>query len=230
VREAGMLVPPAFPLRLEVWGPNNQMLHEFRKETNEEGACEFEVDLPSYIRTGRYTAKAFVGKKNEIGRTAFNVEEFMPDRIKVKIETDTLVYNLGDVVDAQVEAVNLFGPPAAGRRTELKFTMEARLFSPSEWRSFVFQDPNKKFEKEEKHVGEANLDRDGRHTFSVGLPVDLKPPSALRGILTATVHEPGGRAVTAHHDVDIHAYSHYVGLPGGDSWRGSCDTLSIGEL
>ena len=40
----------------------------------------------------------------------------------------------------------------------------------------------------------------------------MKAPSLLNGILTATVSEVGGRAVTASQRVVIHPYSHYVGV------------------
>ncbi len=212
VREPEMIVPASFPLRVEVWGPQDQMLYEFRKETNEQGGCEFEVHLPSYIRTGRYTAKAFLGKKNEIGRTSFGVEEFMPDRIKVKMETDSAAYSIGQRVPVRVEAVNLFGPPAAGRRSEVKYVIEQMSFSAAEWKHFTFRDGNKKFDKQSRDAGSARLDENGRRTFYISLPEGLSPPSGLKCILTATVFEPGGRSVTARHGFDVHAYSHYAGL------------------
>ena len=38
----------------------------------------------------------------------------MPDRMKAAITTGKSVYKLGDELDIQVNAVNLFGPPAVG--------------------------------------------------------------------------------------------------------------------
>ena len=46
-----------------------------------------------------------MGKDNEIGRGGFNVEEFMPDRIKVKVGTDSESYSLGQEMKINVEAV-----------------------------------------------------------------------------------------------------------------------------
>ena len=212
VREGGIRVPPPFPLRVEVLGPDNQVLHEFRSKTNDEGASEFLIELPPYIRTGRYTAKAYVGKENEIGRTAFNVEEFMPDRIKVKIETDSLHYGIGQDVPVRIEAVNLFGPPAAGRRTHLSYEIQSSRFSPPKWREFTFFDHKKSFKTRSFDMGDATLDSEGKHTYSLKLPEQLFPPSSLRGVITATVFEPGGRAVTAYYTLNLHAYSLYVGL------------------
>ena len=212
VRGPNASVPPSFPLKMEILGPDNRIYEEFSKKINEEGACEFDVELPDYVRTGRYTARAIVGKDNEIGRGGFNVEEFMPDRIKVKVQTASESYDLGQDVNIQVEAVNLFGPPAGGRRAEAKAEIISSMFSPPNWRSFTFNDRNKQFKSITSELGKATLDAQGKHTFVYKLPMGILPPSSLQGIISVTVLEPGGRGVTGYQTIDIHPYSHYVGL------------------
>ena len=61
-------------------------------------------------------------------------------------------------------------------------------------------------------LGEAKTDAEGKALYQFTIPATLKAPSLLNGILTATVSEIGGRAVTASHRVVIHPYSHYVGI------------------
>lgn len=212
IRGPNASVPPSFPLKMEILGPDNRIYDEFRKRINEEGACEFIVDLPPYVKTGHYTARAIVGKDYEIGRGGFSVEEFMPDRIKVKLETDSESYNLGQDINIQVEAVNLFGPPAAGRRVEANSNINSKRFSPAKWRSFTFYDNNRQFRSWSSDLGKATLDQHGRHKYTLKTPTGMLPPSTLFGVISATVLEPGGRAVTAYKSVDIHPYSHYVGL------------------
>ena len=55
------------------------------------------------------------------------------------------------------------------------------------------------------------LDR-SKGQFTMSLPQSVSAPSALKGIITGTVSEPGGRAVSAYKRIDIHPYNHYVGL------------------
>jgi len=212
VRGPNAAVPPSFPLKMEILGPDNRIFDELKKKINEEGACEFQVDILPYARTGRYTVRAIVGKDHEIGRSSFSVEEFMPDRIKVKLETDAEAYDLGQNINIQVEAVNLFGPPAAGRRVEAQGVIKSKRFSPPKWRSFTFNDHNKRFMDWSSDLGKTTLDEQGKHEFILKPPTGISPPSSLRGVITVTVHEPGGRAVTGYKTVDIHPYSHYVGL------------------
>ena len=212
VRGPNAAIPPSFPLKIEILGPDNRVFDEFRKTINEEGACDVEIEVPTYAKTGGYTARVVVGKDSEIGRGGFSVEEFMPDRIKVKVETDAESYNLGQDAKIQVEALNLFGPPAGGRQVEARSEIQASLFSSPQFRSFSFSDTDKNFTNISSNLGKAVLDEQGKHTFLLKLPTGIFPPSSLRGVISVTVHETGGRAVTGYRTVDIHPYSHYVGL------------------
>ena len=51
----------------------------------------------------------------------------MPDRMKIGITTDKSIYRLGDEIDIQVDAVNLFGPPAVGREVQVSCELRSRL-------------------------------------------------------------------------------------------------------
>jgi alpha-2-macroglobulin len=211
VRGENNVTPPSFPVLLQVLDPNQQVFREFRAQTDAAGAAEFSIPFPDYAKTGGYTAKLLVAD-NEVGRRRFNVEAFMPDRIKVKIETDKPGYDLGEQVTVNVEAINLFGPPAANRKVVATCDIEAEVFSPEKWRSFRFAHEGKKFQRQRVELGGSQTDENGRATYSLGIPTGLTPSSSLRGILTATVSEPGGRAVSAYKRITIHPHAHYVGI------------------
>jgi len=205
-------LPPAFPLKLEVLGPDNRIFTEFRKRTNEKCACEFEMDIPTYAMTGTYTARVIVGKDDEIGRYTFSVEEFMPDRMKVKVDTDSDSYSLGQTMNISVSAISLFGPPASGRLVEIQSQLESSIFAPKQWNTFTFSNPNRPFSNIVNNLGKAKLDANGKYSLTQLLPTGLIPPSSLKNTISATVHEPGGRTVTAYKTVAVHPYPYYVGL------------------
>ena len=212
VRGSGAAVPEPFPVKLEVRDPEDRVFEELMGALSDNGACEFKVIFPSYARTGQYRARLILGEDEEIGRTSFSVEEFIPDRMKVEIVPDKPSYHTGETAAVQVKAVNLFGPPAAGRRVEGGCQLEARPFRPSKYGGYTFGDPERTFERMEIPSDEALLDEEGRHTFSFHLPYDLLPSAMLRGVLSATVTESGGRAVSAYTTVEVHPYPAYIGL------------------
>ena len=212
VRGENMSVPAPFPVVLQIKDPEGKIFSEQRAKLNRQGAADFSVSVPHYARTGIYTALLLVGESDEIGRTEFNVEEFVPDRMKVKLTTDKESYQAGERMLIQVEAMTLFGPPASGRRVEANIEIEEYPFSPEPWKSFNFKDEKKSFTKQHFSLGEQVLDLNGKYQYNFDLPDRIEAPSSLRGIISTTVLEPGGRGVSSYRSVMIHPYENYIGL------------------
>ena len=220
VRGPKQVTPQPLPTRIEVLSPNGRIMRELRLKTNKSGACDVQIPIPDYALTGNYIAKMRIADR-VVGRVQFQVEEFMPDRIKVAVTADKSTYKLGEELDIEVSAINLFGPPAVGRKVEVSCELEAVPFvkkdtvpsaGATQWDSFVFGNTRSNFEKQRIGLGEAKTDTAGKADYQFTIPETLKAPSLLTGTLTATVSEAGGRSVTASHRVVIHPYSHYVGL------------------
>ena len=221
VRGPKQVTPESLPTRIKILSPDGRIMRELRQQTNKSGACEVKIPIPDYALTGNYIAKMQIADR-VVGSVQFQVEEFMPDRMKVAITADKSSYKLGDEVSIEVNAMNLFGPPAVGRKTQASCQLQAVPFVVSDdalppgtdaakWRSFVFGN-TRQFESQRIELGEAKTDAEGKARYQFTVPATLKAPSLLNGILTATVSEVGGRAVTASHRVVIHPYSHYVGV------------------
>jgi uncharacterized protein YfaS (alpha-2-macroglobulin family) len=206
---AGM--PPEFPVKLEIKQPDGQIYKELKSNTTDRGLCEFTIPLPEYAQTGRYQANLRIAEEI-VGSTVFSVEDFMPERIKVTAKTDQAEYYAGDKAQVRVEGVNLFGPPAAGRRSEMKVTLEPVEFVAEGYNSYTFGDPEQSFSQKEQELGESKLNDDGVAIYNFDFPKELNPPAKLRAIFHATVLEDGGRAVSSYKAVDLHAYKRYIGI------------------
>ena len=211
VRGRQNTTPPSLPTYIEVIAPDGRIVHELSINTDRRGGCDTTITIAPHAQTGSYIVKMNVAGK-EIGRTQFHVEEFMPDRMKVTVNADKSAYVLGSEVSMNVAAVSLFGPPAADRKVTAAYTIEAVSFVPSEqWRAFHFAS-TVAFENQRIALQESKTDSDGKAQYKFKLPETIKAPSQLNGVLTATVSEPGGRAVTNTQRIIIHPYSHYVGI------------------
>jgi len=212
VRGPDMTVAGGFPVRLKVTGPDGKVFDEQKADLNPQGAVELAVGVPDYAKTGKYVATVLLGEKEELGRGTFSVEEFVPDRMKVKLKTDREEYGEGDNMTVGVEGLMLFGPPAAGRRVQADVAIQSASFSPPGWKSFTFADHKKSFSTVRTQLDEATLDGEGRHSFVFPVPRVGEPPSSLKGVVSATVLEPGGRGVSQYAEVAVHPYDAYVGL------------------
>ena len=212
VRGQNSTTPKSLPVRIEIVNPQHATLKEYQEQTDDEGTCEVEIPLPPYTPTGRYTVRMWTGEK-QIGAANFQVEEFIPDRMKVSVEADKESYMLDDAVTIDVKAENLFGTPAVGRKVSGYYNLqESRYRPPEAWDSFTFYDPNRTFSFDTVNFDQAVTDIDGIATYQFTLPEGLKPSSSLSGYVMATVQELGGRSVTASKWFTVHPYSHYVGI------------------
>lgn len=210
IRGANAAVPPEFPVRLEVIGPDGLVFREFAATTKEDGICQFHLAIPDYARTGKYTALMYVAKQS-IGSTAFNVEDFIPDRIKVETLTNKDRFTTGESAKITVRGTNLFGPPATGRRVEVGVRLEPVIFSPAAYRSYTFGDSGREFRTIEEDLGQTQLDADGQASFDYNFPDNLYPPGYIRAVFQATVTEDGGRSVSNYKAAEFHPYKSYIG-------------------
>ncbi len=211
VRGPNNSIPSEFPVRMEINGPDGMVFREFNDNTKNDGISEFNLSIPDYAKTGKYTA--FLKIANQpVGSVAFNVEDFIPDKIKVELATDKNDYNSGETAKVKVKGINLYGPPAAGRRVDLDIRMESVPFKTSAYSSYSFGDPKREFKVIEEPVGQGTLNAYGEADFSFDFPGNIYPPGYIRAILQATVTEDGGRSVSTYKAVDLYPYQSYIGL------------------
>ena len=213
VRSPGPAIPKGFPVRIRIGRPDGREFKTLAKKLNAWGSADVSVDLPSYALTGRYSVGvALPGGGSSIGKGTFQVEEFIPDRMKVAVTAEERRYQSGEDIRFMVKAAHLFGAPAAGRSVEGRCKLVGAPFSPSGLSDYVFGDPEKSFAPVRLQLQQATLDSRGEKAFAVRIPTGLSPPSALRAIFTASVKEVGGRAVTACLCRDVDVRPCYVGL------------------
>jgi len=211
VRADGGAAPGEFPYFVTVYDPSGRTFEKIRVATDGSGLQTVDLALPDFAPTGKYVVSARIGEDLEIGRGAFQVEEFMPDRIKVQVSTPTDAYLTGETVPVSVKGMFLFGPPAAGHQVTGHLSIEAHRWTPPGLKGFVFADDEREFARREMDLSPGELDSAGTFTWQQTIPVDLHPASALKGLLSASVSEQGGRAVNGYHEILIHPYRYYIG-------------------
>ncbi|MGE4291636.1 MAG: alpha-2-macroglobulin [Desulfovibrio sp.] len=212
VRDQSLNAPPAMPLTLRSYDPEGRVLESRLLRTDAQGVASFKREIPDYALTGSYFMQLEVAGES-IGEYRYQVEEFVPDRIRVDIKPKTAAASLGQTLDFTVESRYLFGPPAADLDVESRVTLRPLAFAPKGYERFVFGDPEKEFPNTEIFaLTDAVLDGQGQRDFSVEIPKGLTPPAALEAFISARVREHGGRGVSGGQGVPVYAYPRYPGL------------------
>ncbi len=120
----------ALPVVVQLFDPRGKELR--RKVVQTDAAGVITVDLPfaDYASTGVYRVMAEVGER-VVGETSFNVEEFVPERMKVTLSPVVAAgVRLGEPLELDVGARWLFGGSAAGSGVELSCRLESADFKP----------------------------------------------------------------------------------------------------
>lgn len=209
VRTRALEIAPQMPLIVKHHDAGQER-ESFRINAGDGGIAPFKVELPMYARTGRHRLDVIAGKE-VIGTYNFQVEEFVPDRIKVEIGGSE-VGARGSELKFTVTSAYLFGPPAARLPVETRVRLVPSFFSAKGFEQFSFTNSERKFDAREIANESGELDALGRRQFDIGIPAGLQPPSALDAIVTARVQEQGGRGVAAIAHVPVHAWPYYIGV------------------
>ena len=213
VRGPEMAVPGSFPVRFRVNRPDGRRFTTVAATLSKWGSAEVEVEVPAYAPTGRYACELRVPEgKSALGSASFQLEEFVPDRMKVEVTAEERRFRGGESLAFTVKARHLFGAPAAGRRVNARCRLVASAFEARGFEDHRFADGGRSFATVRENLGTGVLDEKGERTFTLKIPGKLRPPSALRAIFTASVLEVGGRAVTGSVSREVDIYPHYVGI------------------
>ncbi|MGE0825695.1 MAG: alpha-2-macroglobulin [Candidatus Binatia bacterium] len=211
VRDRNLQPPPVMPLVLRHRDPEGNIRDTLKLTMTERGLAPFTLPVPAYAPTGHHTLELLIGEE-VIGQYRFQVEDFVPDRIKVEIAPQKEEVSTGQELAYDVASAYLFGPPAASLTVESRVRVIPATFSPKGYDEFIFHDPERQFSNQEILTSEGVLDETGRRTFSATVPTGLRVPSSLTAVITARVQEQGGRGVTALQRIPVHPYPYYVGL------------------
>lgn len=199
VRDAdGKPLPPQ-PLTATLKRPDGRSVSTTAWKPNEKfpGYLSHAVVLPPDAPTGAWQLelRADPGAKRADAAWKFQVEEFLPERMKLELNTARPVLLPGNDFDVDVRGDYLFGAPAAGNRLLVAAaTSRQRYALPQQWPGFVFGDFNDDGQARRQEVGDQELDAQGRTRVSLPLPdMKLDSPMLVRG--SFSLLESGGRPV-----------------------------------
>lgn len=115
------------PLQWEILTPRKKVLREVSMNSSRVGMATLDVQLDDYAPTGKYQAILKSGKL-KLQTYGFFVEEFVPERIGVAVESKQEVFIATSQADFDLGANYLFGPPVADGAYTLRCTLQPAWF------------------------------------------------------------------------------------------------------
>jgi uncharacterized protein YfaS (alpha-2-macroglobulin family) len=220
LRDAENKAPPAgMPVELRVIDPREREFKKVTVKTNEAGLVALDLPFEAFQDTGSYQVKLRVADR-EVARYGLQVEEFVPERMKVTASVDKPGYAQGQPVPVKVEAAYLFGGSAEGSPVEVTCRVEPSDFRPKENANFTYGVWRQSAtEAKAVTLGQVKADLNEKGQGLLECPAQeatggFKGPAQL--VAQVSVFEAGsGRSTFGEARVPMHPEAYYVGLQSG---------------
>jgi len=206
------------PLEALITDPRGQVVRRQRLKLSAAGFEELAYATSESSPTGAYEVSLFIVKDGapgeRVGNTVVNVQEFLPDRMKLALRFSSereAGWVSPDELAAAVDLRTLFDTPAGGRRITGTLRMTPRLPQFAAWKDWQFADPAKAKKSLEDTLAEVSTDAAGAATLPLALQRFAPGTYSLQVVVQA--FEPGGgRGVTQARSLLVSAQPYLVGL------------------
>lgn len=200
------------PLTVRLRRPNGTVAAETVPPRGPGGAIALALPLSPGAPLGGWTIEVLADAgAAPIGRAAFRVEDFVPDRLAVEIAPPPALVP-GTPLAVPVAARFLYGAAAAGLAAsgELLIVPDPDPFPAlAGWRFGLVQEVPDPVRLD---IPMPATDASGRSTATVTLPRAPDTTRPLRATLTVAVAEPGGRPTRAASSFPVRAEGPFIGI------------------
>ena len=199
VRDAdGQPVPPA-PVTATLKRADGKVVQQFAvaPDPKRAGYLQRAVALPQDAQTGTWTLelRADPGAAAADHVMKFQVEEFLPERMKLALKFEKAYLEPDDDFNVDVTGTYLYGAPASGNRLMGNvYTQRGRIPFPQQWPGFEFGDFDDDGLNRREDIEAVTLNAEGQATVTVPVPEQqARSPVSVRA--TFSLLETGGRPV-----------------------------------
>ena len=210
-------------VELEISDPRGNLVRRDKVKLSPAAFEEITFTTEAASPTGTYQAVAWLPKDEKhremLGSVAFNVQEFEPDRMKVRLDLSgqTVAGWLTSAgVKARVAVMHLFGEPAGNRRVEGELNLSPVLPRFEAFPDYRFQIGD--VVKEPYHETLAATITDDKGNAELNLDLQRFAGRAYRlNVLARAFEAEGGRGVAAQSTAIVSDAPYLVGVkPDGD--------------
>ncbi|MGH8816843.1 MAG: MG2 domain-containing protein, partial [Achromobacter pestifer] len=194
----GRVLAPS-PLTATIKRPDGRVVQTtlWQPKKDLPGYVERAIDLPPDAQTGSWMLELRVdpASKSPDASWKFQVEEFLPERMKMTLTSEQDTLSVGDDLTVDVQGDYLYGAPAAGNRLLSTFQVKRDRFAlAQQWPGFIFGDVADDSRRMFGELPEAALDDKGYAQLEVpSSTAGTHSPMKIR--VSASLLESGGRPV-----------------------------------
>ena len=171
------------------------------------------MPLALNARTGTWTVKAYADPKGEpVGQVGFQVEDFVPQRLKLELSSPALVLKPGEPAVVEITGRFLYGAPAANLKAEAEVVLNEDPNPYPTFPGYRFGLAQDRWTAQRFPVALAGTDAQGKAQAQVTLSETPDTSRPLQARLRVSLFEPGGRPVSRSLNLPYRAQPFAIGI------------------
>ena len=184
---------PKIPLTLKIRRPDG--VEHTKQVLNDEGdgGRSYILEIPNNAMSGTWSAYLHSDpKSSSIGSTTFLVEDYVPQRMELKLASDDKVISANKEIQISASGRFLYGAPASSLELNGEVLVRKKNQGFKGFEDYQFGNFDEKFLNINKPLRSLpKTDNDGKANIITGLP-EIKPTSKpLEALVTLRLNEPG---------------------------------------
>lgn len=215
------VLPATHPVVMELYTPENQLYLRKIKTSSVNGFYDFRTATGGDAPTGNWLAKVKVG--GSVFTKTIRIETVKPNRLKINIDFGTKILKSTGNSEGILDVKWLHGAPASNLKADIELSLGKAQTKFDDFPGYLFDDPSKSFETEDKTIFEGKLNEKGRAVFFPKISVGKEAPGMLQASFKTRVFEKSGNFSIDRYQVLYSPFRGYVGLkiPDGPGWNGA---------
>ncbi|MBP6014305.1 MAG: alpha-2-macroglobulin family protein [Alphaproteobacteria bacterium] len=186
------------------------------------GGISTPVTLTATAPRGRWQVAAYIDPKGEpIGRVAFDVQDFVPQKLKVELKPADKILRPGNPVVINVNGRFLYGAPAAGLGGEgtMTITSDSDPFaSLAALKGYRFGKVDDTFEGTQVTMSVPETDAAGKTQATAAIDELAETSLALKALINVAIYEPGGRTTADQVTLPVRTRDTMIGVRPAFEW------------
>ena len=197
VRDSRGYALPDAPLTLKLFRPDEVEAGQPKPGQPALGGYHVQLPLALNARTGTWTVKAYADPKGEpVGQVSFQVEDFVPQRLKLELSSTTPVLKPDEPAIVDINGRFLYGAPAANLKAEAEVVLNEDPNPYPTFPGYRFGLAQDSWTAKRFPVALAGTDAQGKAQAQVTLSETPDTSRPLQARVRVSLFEPGGRPVS----------------------------------
>jgi alpha-2-macroglobulin len=187
----------SLPVTLIVTRPDGVEYRRYTLADKGLGGRELTLGLPPSAMTGTWRAKLHTDpQSNAITQVSFLVEDFVPERLDLKLEPPTAALTPGETATIKAAGRYLYGPPAEGLAIEGDIVVKLSNKEVSGFPDFQFGQADESIDPVRQPLETtATTDAEGNADIAVTLPQIPHTAKPMEANVLLRLRESGGRTI-----------------------------------